>query len=513
MPIGRNSFIQMTKLNNVKGRISYISSHARQENLYSVYETVERSFWKELAKCNREEFKKSGTDGKCIEARELIIALPENFVEYNPDALLRLFTEEFHKKYGVECISALHHNKRKTNYHIHLIFAERKKLEDPVIKVASRNIFYDENGKHVRTKREISTEDGEIREGCSIVKKGDVYEKRIFTIKDNQFKSDKYLDEVKHFYTDIINQCVQIESEKLQVFDHRDGYLPTKKIGKNNPKAEKIKTDNYLRQEWNHMVDRAYAAGAEKEEVLSLKQEHISMPVKKSVKSFGNQPNLFTDILRKAIGMLRGFVQYLHEIESTVKDENGEPIIEKSFRVDVTPEKLPDALRPSSLREETEVINVQSIMNKIIKQEKRVYSMERKQVLLKKEQKELNKKWFHGKEKKDLEVKLMENSAQLEKARSTLSAIPKMYGYENVLAVKNDLNKAEERLKKVQKIQSDWDAKQNEKMYLVIPATEHVEASIEEQKKNIKERLEEKRQEVKKQEKQQKVKKSRGMEL
>lgn len=62
-------------------------------------------------------------------------------------------------------------------------------------------------------------------------------------------------------------------------------------------------------------------------------------------------------------------------------------------------------------------------------------------------------------------------------------------------------------------MQSGWDAKQNEKMYLVIPATEHVEASIEEQKKNIKERLEEKRQEVKKQEKQQKVKKSRGMEL
>ena len=157
--------------------------------------------------------------------------------------------------------------------------------------------------------------------------------------------------------------------------------------------------------------------------------------------------------------MLRGFVQYLHEIESTVKDENGDPIIEKSFRVDVTPEKLPDDLRPSSLREEIEVINVQSIMNKIIKQEKRVYSMERKQVLLKKEQKGLNKKWFHGKEQKDLEVKLMENLAQLEKARSTLSAIPKMYGYENVLAVKNDLNKAEEKLKKVQKMQSDWKRK------------------------------------------------------
>ena len=85
MPIGRNSFIQMTKLSNVKGRITYISSHAKQENLYAVYETTERKFWRELAKCNQEEFVKSGTEGKCIEARELIIALPESFTEYQPD--------------------------------------------------------------------------------------------------------------------------------------------------------------------------------------------------------------------------------------------------------------------------------------------------------------------------------------------------------------------------------------------------------------------------------------------
>ena len=58
VPIGRNSFIQMTKLSNVKGRITYISSHAKQENLYAVYETTERKFWRELAKCNQEEFAK-----------------------------------------------------------------------------------------------------------------------------------------------------------------------------------------------------------------------------------------------------------------------------------------------------------------------------------------------------------------------------------------------------------------------------------------------------------------------
>ena len=121
MPIVRNSFIEMSKLTNLKGRINYISSHARQENLYAVYETTDRKFWTELAKCNQEEFKKSGTEGKCIEARELIIALPESFVDYEPDKLLKLFTEYFKQNYDVECIAALHHNKRKTNYHIHLI--------------------------------------------------------------------------------------------------------------------------------------------------------------------------------------------------------------------------------------------------------------------------------------------------------------------------------------------------------------------------------------------------------
>lgn len=36
----RNSFIQMTKLHNVRGRIYYISSPKKQENLYAVYETA-----------------------------------------------------------------------------------------------------------------------------------------------------------------------------------------------------------------------------------------------------------------------------------------------------------------------------------------------------------------------------------------------------------------------------------------------------------------------------------------
>ncbi len=62
---------------DVRGRITYISSHAKQENLYAVYETTDRCYWTELAKCNQQEFQKSGTEGKGIEARELSAKLFE----------------------------------------------------------------------------------------------------------------------------------------------------------------------------------------------------------------------------------------------------------------------------------------------------------------------------------------------------------------------------------------------------------------------------------------------------
>lgn len=167
--------------------------------MYAVYETTDRKFWRELAKCNQEDFLKSGTKGKCIEARELDIALPESFVDYQPDMLLKLFTEQFKQNYGVECISALHHNKRKTYYHIHLIFSERKLLDEPIVKIAFRNMFYDENGKHVRTKKEILDEAGQIRPGRCIIQKREVYERKLFTVKDEKYKNEGFLDEVKHF--------------------------------------------------------------------------------------------------------------------------------------------------------------------------------------------------------------------------------------------------------------------------------------------------------------------------
>ena len=246
----RNSFIQISKLTNLKGRIDYITNPKRQENLYAVYDTADEKFWSELGKCNRLEFKKSGSSGKCIESRELIIALPESFCNMDKKKVLKDFTELFRKSYGVNCIAAMHHNKTKTNLHIHLIFSERKELKNSIEKVATRNMFYDENGKHVRTKKEILDTDGNVRKGCSIIKKGEVYEYTRFSKKKAEFKARSFLKGVKTLYTDYINSFLQ-DKDKLQVFSNRDIYLPTKKIGKNNPKAEQIRKNNNTRMKWN----------------------------------------------------------------------------------------------------------------------------------------------------------------------------------------------------------------------------------------------------------------------
>lgn len=309
----RNSFIQMSKLSNVRGRITYISSHAKQENLYAVYETTERSFWRELALCNQHEFQKSGTEGKCIEARELIIALPEDLVKYEPEYVLEQFTKHFKYRYGMECISALHHNKSKTNYHIHLIFSERKLLDEPIIKTTTRNMFYDENRKRVRTKREILDGNGNIRKKCKVIKKGEIYEKMLFTIKNKRFKQESFLEEVKRDYTAFINTFVFDEKKKLAVFDKHSPYLATKKIGKNNPKEEQIKTDNWARTEWNRTVDRALVEGISREDILQVKREEITEKVQESIHKWGNRPCFFYSIVTHAIDVLVALLEKIRE--------------------------------------------------------------------------------------------------------------------------------------------------------------------------------------------------------
>lgn len=61
-----------------------------------------------------------------------------------------------------------------------MIFLERQLFAAPVEKIAIRNMFFNEKGKHVRTKKEILDENGKIRSSCKIISKVQVYERHFF---------------------------------------------------------------------------------------------------------------------------------------------------------------------------------------------------------------------------------------------------------------------------------------------------------------------------------------------
>ena len=366
----RHSFIQITKLSNVRGRITYISSHAKQEHLYAVYETTDRSYWTELARCSQQEFKKSGVDGKCIEARELIIAMPESLYEQGmPDILLKSFTDKFKEKYGVECVAALHHNKRMTNFHIHLIFSERQLLAEPVIKIATRNMFYDEHGNHVRTKKEILDEAGNIRKRCKVIGKGEVYEKKLFTSKNTRFKQEDFLDEVKLFYTRMINHWVTDEKDRLTVFDRNGPYLATKKIGRNNPKAEQIEQDNKLRMDWNREVDRAIISNVPMDDILQIKREHITEPIKRSIEIYGNKPQRLALILNMAITELVLLISKVLEAARAIRNKILHTDVTNAEKTDFTSNIVVDNTdNTSAIEESTKVENKITTQEETIKE-------------------------------------------------------------------------------------------------------------------------------------------------
>lgn len=457
-------------------------------HLHAVYETTERKFWRELAKCNQEEFAKSGTEGKCIEARELIIALPESFTEFQPDRLLQLFTNHFKQNYGMECIAALHHNKRKTNYHIHLIFAERKLLDEPIIKIASRNMFYDENGKHVRTKKEILGEDGEIREGCSIIKKGEVYEKKLFTVKEERFKSNSFLDEVKHSYTDLINIYVQDESQKLQVFERGSVYLATKKIGKNNPKAQEIEEDNQKRWEWNRAVDMALISGVPEPKIMEVKRKEITEPIRKSIARRGNRPQLFSRVVTVAVEALEFLIASVlfkkprevpKQTEQT-ETEHPEHVAENSTAaVKTTKEEKAEPEQPKMTRLASKYPKLFKV-NKELEDQNGAIQQKQKQLSAKKKELSEVMGCFKGRKKKELQKEIDELKSQIRDMKDYLPRIVQKIGYRSVQDFLKDFKASQTEYSEYRTAIAKWKKETGKE-----PVAHGIRAKLEEKKQEI----------------------------
>ena len=144
------SYVSNRKLTNVVGRIDYISNPKRQESIIDYYSTVGKDFWIKLGKENRDRFlETSNRQRKNIqpqEAREFIIAIPQTTDTEN---LLQEICADFKRDYGVECCAAIHYKSAADNLHIHLIYADRQLLKEPITveeKVAQRTYYYNAPG-------------------------------------------------------------------------------------------------------------------------------------------------------------------------------------------------------------------------------------------------------------------------------------------------------------------------------------------------------------------------------
>lgn len=227
-------YLDGRKLTNVKGRIQYITNKDKQENIIDYFNTANNEFWKMLAKENQERHRQVKAGGKCCEARELIIGIPQNAT-----ITAEQICNTFKNKYGVECSCAIHQNNKEgiINKHCHLIFSERKKLDAPEIigeKRAARTYYYDEKGNKCKK-----------AEAVKIVKKGTILQNgstRYFSDKNEHFKTQKFIYECKELF---LKNLLQIDWSLRAEKQNKE--LSEKHIGKNNPKAEYIKQNNKLK--------------------------------------------------------------------------------------------------------------------------------------------------------------------------------------------------------------------------------------------------------------------------
>ena len=227
-------YLDSRKLTNVKGRIKYITNKDKQENIVDYFNTADNEFWKMLAKENQQRHREVKAGGKCCEARELIIGIPQKAT-----ITAEQICDTFKNRYGVECSCAIHQNNKEgiINKHCHLIFSERIKLDVPEKveeKRASRTYYYDEKGKKCKKAEAVKT-----------VKKGTILQKgsaRYFSDKNEHFKTQKFIYGCKELF---LKNLLQIDWSLRAEKQNKE--LSEKHIGKNNPKAEYIKQNNKLK--------------------------------------------------------------------------------------------------------------------------------------------------------------------------------------------------------------------------------------------------------------------------
>lgn len=281
-----NVCARRTALSNAGGRINYVDRDgskykSSREDLLAMHDTAADllggQYWQTLAAEAQAAFAKAAPEQrtrtdrfgreislKAREAHEIMLPLPNGVLDrLTPSQVAQKVAEDFERYTGQPCHVALHWNATRTNLHTHIIYAERKLLEVPEVKVAERNLFFDEEGRRRYKKAEILDEHKQLRPGCSIVKKGEVYEQRCFDSVDQSMGTRSWLKDLKEKWAlPLVNGELRGDAE-LSLFDYSTGKLPLQHVGdvahvdpdKARVSREAVERDNALVREYNGLVD------------------------------------------------------------------------------------------------------------------------------------------------------------------------------------------------------------------------------------------------------------------
>ena len=305
-------------------------------------------------------------------------------------------------------------------------------------------------------------------------------------------KSDSFLDEVKRSYTDLINIYVKDDKQKLKVFDRNGVYLPTKKIGKNNPKAEQIRTDNQYRTMWNQTVDRALISGVAEEDILGVKREKISEEVKHSIELYGNNPSFLGDIIRLAIKALELLISKVllaaAKVAKKIVDVVHEKVVEKE--VPALKEELEqavvvqDEIQFPKKPEEPLLLSKYPVIMELDAELKRrneeIFAVEQERGNLEIELSECSGV-FKKKQRKEFQERISLLDKKVEKMKTELSKVLRDAGYANaaeffteLFAVREEKRKYEEACKVWQEecVRTEIEATRDGQYYGNVPSIE-----------------------------------------
>lgn len=229
------------------------------------------------------------------------------------------------------------------------------------------------------------------------------------------------------------------DKQKLKVFDRNGVYLATKKIGKNNPKAEQIKADNQYRAMWNQTVDRALISGVPEGQILEVKQSEIGQKVKASIQKSGRNPALLKSIIMTAIYALELLVGKVFKVASQKADKGMEtvakaepektPVKRVKLFVKIKSEPVPEMPKKSALA--SKYPRLTDIYHKLEKQNTAIY--EREQLLASVEKELVGARGiFKAKQRKELQEQAEQLKTQIANMKQYLSSIVQGYGYKNV---------------------------------------------------------------------------------